>query len=618
MGNSAKTPQNYSVLGQAPLDAKVLVTSKANLISEFTANPLPSALTYYKGMIVYLAEEESFFIWERPFSPFFKHHKKLLDENFIYPQDATYDGISYGNEAYNFIEFTYRKEYIGSWDVSEKLIDIVVYGAGTQTPFTQNQITNLWPNASKVSFVSGDLTGIKLFGQNVDFYQPINLSDWNSLVYEVWDTDPSFLQEVRILVMEAGDNIDQFLYQSQVIGNAFKEIKIITHTNQIRFKNSLYLRKSGLNFEMFVTDNNGVARQIGTSGGGGGSVTVDWGDISNIPTTFTPSPHTHDWNSIENKPSTFPPSAHGHDWNDISNKPSFFSGDYNDLSNIPSAFPPSSHSHTWSDISGKPNFHAVATSGNYNDLENKPTLFSGNYSDLSGIPSSFTPSAHLHTWADISGKPNFHVVATSGSYNDLSNKPTIPAAQVQPNWTATSGMGMILNKPTTFAPSAHTHTMSDVTGLINELTFKVNYSEVGQPDGVASLGSDGKLAMSQRPPLPAHSHPHVEIENNEGGNAFSDQMELDNQNITLDRTYHLRKIFVSNYNEIFFDIDNMDDEFECMFIGTTSCFTVFVEDKEVGITFMLNGGLNSLNGEGSVIVIRRKGTTQFVVKGDLS
>lgn len=39
-------------------------------------------------------------------------------------------------------------------------------------------------------------------------------------------------------------------------------------------------------------------------------------------------------------------------------------------------------------------------------------------------------------------------VATSGSYSDLSNKPTIPAAQVQSDWNATTGMGVILNKPT--------------------------------------------------------------------------------------------------------------------------------------------------------------------------
>lgn len=45
----------------------------------------------------------------------------------------------------------------------------------------------------------------------------------------------------------------------------------------------------------------------------------------------------------------------------------------------------------------------VATSGDYNDLNNKPSLFSGDYNDLSNKPSLF-----------------------SGNYNDLTDKPTIP------------------------------------------------------------------------------------------------------------------------------------------------------------------------------------------------
>lgn len=39
-------------------------------------------------------------------------------------------------------------------------------------------------------------------------------------------------------------------------------------------------------------------------------------------------------------------------------------------------------------------------------------------------------------------------VATSGSYNDLTNKPSIPAAQVNSDWNASSGVAEILNKPT--------------------------------------------------------------------------------------------------------------------------------------------------------------------------
>ena len=38
-------------------------------------------------------------------------------------------------------------------------------------------------------------------------------------------------------------------------------------------------------------------------------------------------------------------------------------------------------------------------------------------------------------------------VATSGSYNDLTDTPTIPAPQVNSDWNASSGVAQILNKP---------------------------------------------------------------------------------------------------------------------------------------------------------------------------
>jgi hypothetical protein len=54
-------------------------------------------------------------------------------------------------------------------------------------------------------------------------------------------------------------------------------------------------------------------------------------------------------------------------------------------------------------------------------------------------------------------------VATSGSYNDLSNKPTIPAAQVNSDWNSSSGVSQILNKPT-LATVATTGAYSDLSG----------------------------------------------------------------------------------------------------------------------------------------------------------
>jgi hypothetical protein len=88
-------------------------------------------------------------------------------------------------------------------------------------------------------------------------------------------------------------------------------------------------------------------------------------------------------------PATFPtiPAAQvNSDWNatagvsQILNKPTLFSGSYNDLTNKPSLF-----------------------SGSYTDLINKPTLFDGTYASLTGKPTTFTPSAHTHVIADVTG-----------------------------------------------------------------------------------------------------------------------------------------------------------------------------------------------------------------------
>lgn len=63
----------------------------------------------------------------------------------------------------------------------------------------------------------------------------------------------------------------------------------------------------------------------------------------------------------------------------------------------------------------------------------------------------------------ILNKPTLATVATTGDYNDLSNLPTIPAAQVNSDWNAVSGVAEILNKPTLAAVA----TSGDYNDLIN-------------------------------------------------------------------------------------------------------------------------------------------------------
>ena len=71
-------------------------------------------------------------------------------------------------------------------------------------------------------------------------------------------------------------------------------------------------------------------------------------------------------------------------------------------------------------------------------------------------------------------------VAITGSYNDLTDKPTIPAAQVNSDWTATSGVAEILHKPTLGTAAA---------------------LDAGVANGVATLDAGGKVPTSQIPQM---------------------------------------------------------------------------------------------------------------------
>lgn len=97
---------------------------------------------------------------------------------------------------------------------------------------------------------------------------------------------------------------------------------------------------------------------------------------------------------------------------------------------------------SWSQISNKPNFASVAFSGSYNDLSNKPTIPAA-YDDTalaarvtalensggSGGGTSYDDTAIKARMTAAENKlNNLATVATSGSYTDLTNKPTIPAA----------------------------------------------------------------------------------------------------------------------------------------------------------------------------------------------
>jgi hypothetical protein len=59
-----------------------------------------------------------------------------------------------------------------------------------------------------------------------------------------------------------------------------------------------------------------------------------------------------------------------------------------------------------------------------------------------------------------------HDVARTGNYADLINTPPVPAAQVNADWAAVSGIAVILNKPTLFS------------GSYNDLTDKPTFTQL--------------------------------------------------------------------------------------------------------------------------------------------
>jgi hypothetical protein len=92
---------------------------------------------------------------------------------------------------------------------------------------------------------------------------------------------------------------------------------------------------------------------------------------------------------------------------------------------------------TWTSLTGKPSLATVATSGDYNDLANKPsggasTTYVDNkianvtYANISGTPTLATV-ATSGRYNDLTNLPNLSGVALSGNYNDLANKPNIPS-----------------------------------------------------------------------------------------------------------------------------------------------------------------------------------------------
>lgn len=94
------TSTSYRVSGQKPLDSKTISPSLNVLKAEISSNP-SIYYSFYKGMKIYLQEEEEEIIWTEITEA--NEDESILDENFIYPNSTVYEGFNYSGKEFNFI-----------------------------------------------------------------------------------------------------------------------------------------------------------------------------------------------------------------------------------------------------------------------------------------------------------------------------------------------------------------------------------------------------------------------------------------------------------------------------------------------------------------------------------
>lgn len=180
-------------------------------------------------------------------------------------------------------------------------------------------------------------------------------------------------------------------------------------------------------------------------------------------------------------------------------------------------------------LSGIVNLHKISKTGNYNDLIDKPTIpaavtestvsgwgFTKNTGTITGITMNGTSKGTsgvinlgtvLTAHQDISGKANtadLATVATSGSYNDLSNKPTIPNLNTnqftvgQGITSLNSATGSQINELNDLS-QAGDNTFPTSTAVYNAIVAAINAAKVTIYSGTAapssSQGTNGDLYL---------------------------------------------------------------------------------------------------------------------------
>ena len=192
-----------------------------------------------------------------------------------------------------------------------------------------------------------------------------------------------------------------------------------------------------------------------------------------------------------------------------------FSGSYNDLANKPKI--PTKTSELTNDSNFVSNTsYATASTGGVVKVGSGLSITNGVLSTTGG------GVADAVEWDNVLNKPTFSTVATSGSYNDLSNKPTIPTVNngtltIQKNGTSvttftanqSSNATANITVPTTVAELSDASTYVTQNNLTTQLANKQNVLTAGDHINITDstikavdyVHSDNPVSTSQVTPV---------------------------------------------------------------------------------------------------------------------
>ena len=152
------------------------------------------------------------------------------------------------------------------------------------------------------------------------------------------------------------------------------------------------LTSNGTNFYEILTTNSSV--NATTLNSQAASYYLAWGNLTGVPSTFTPSAHTHAATDITSGTFANARVSSGN----VTQHEGDLSIGWAQLTGVPTTFTPASHTHAASDVTS--GTFADARIASTNVTQHQGSLSIG-WSQLTSVPSTFTPSAHTHAASDV-------------------------------------------------------------------------------------------------------------------------------------------------------------------------------------------------------------------------